>query len=57
MEYSNYRGMTLLSTAAKTLACVLLDRLIPSVEEESQPESQCRFRANWGTVDMIFMMM
>ena len=48
--------MTLLSTAGKILARVLLDRLIPAIAEEVLPESQCGFRANRGTTDMIFVL-
>ena len=55
-DCSNYRGVTLLSTAGKILARVLLDRLIPAIAEEVLPESQCRFRANRGTTDMIFIL-
>ena len=43
-----------MSIAGKILASVLLDRLIPTIDEENLPESQCGFRANRGTADMIF---
>ncbi|KAK2573141.1 RNA-directed DNA polymerase from mobile element jockey [Acropora cervicornis] len=55
-DCSNYRGVTLLSTAGKILARVLLDRLIPAIVEEVLPESQCGFRANRGTTVMIFVL-
>ncbi|XP_035672024.1 uncharacterized protein LOC118413014 [Branchiostoma floridae] len=55
-DCSNYRGVTLLSIAGKILARVVLDRLIPTIAEENLPESQCGFRANRGTADMIFVM-
>ena len=55
-DCSNYRGVTLLSTAGKILARVLLDRLIPAIAEDVLPESQCGFRANRGTTDMIFVL-
>ena len=55
-DCSNYRGVTLLSTAGKILARVLLERLIPAIAEEVLPESQCGFRANRGTTDMIFVL-
>lgn len=55
-DCSNYRGITLLSIAGKILARVLLDRLIPIIAEEVLPESQCGFRANRGTTDMIFVL-
>ena len=38
------------------LARVLLDRLIPAIAGEVLPESQCGFRANRGTTDMIFVL-
>ena len=55
-DCSNYRGITLLSIACKILARVLLNRLIPTTAQENTPESQCGFRSNRGTVDMIFML-
>ena len=55
-DCSNYRGVTLLSIAGKILARVLLDRLIPAIAEVVLPESQCGFRANRGTTDMIFVL-
>ena len=55
-DYSNYRGITLLSIAGKILARVLLNRLILTIAQENTPESQCGFRSNRGTVDMIFVL-
>ena len=55
-DCSNYRGITLLSIAGKVLARILLNRLIPSIIEDFTPESQCGFRANRGTTDMIFVL-
>ena len=55
-DCSNYRGITLLSIAGKVLARILLNRLIPSIIENFTPESQCGFRANRGTTDMIFVL-
>ncbi|XP_076061594.1 uncharacterized protein LOC143037342 [Oratosquilla oratoria] len=55
-DCSNYRGITLLSIAGKILARVLLNRLVPSIAEENLPESQCGFRANRGTTDMVFVL-
>ena len=46
----------LLSIVGKILARVLLSRLIPTIAQENTPESQCGFRSNRGTVDMIFML-
>ena len=40
----------------RILARVLLNRLIPTIAQENTPESQCGFRSNRGTVDMIFVL-
>ena len=50
----NYRGITLLSSAGKILAGILLSRLNAEIVKTILPESQCRFRQNRGTTDMIF---
>jgi hypothetical protein len=51
----NHRGITLLSVAGKILARVILLRLKDHVEHiQLLPESQCGFRSNRGTTDMIF---
>ena len=42
--------------AGKVLARILLYRLIPSIIEDFTPESQCGFRANRGTTDIIFVL-
>ena len=55
-DCSNYRGITLLSIAGKILARILLNRLIPSVAANHLPESQCGFRSNRGTTDMVFVL-
>ena len=55
-DSSNYRGITLLSIAGKILVRVLLNRLIPTIAQENTPESQCGFRSNRGTADMIFVL-
>ena len=55
-DCSNYRGITLLSIAEKVLARVLLNRLVPTIAEEILHESQCCFRANRGTMDMVFVL-
>lgn len=55
-DCSNYRGITLLSIAGKILARELLNRLIPSIAEEHLPESQCGFRTNRSTTDMVFVL-
>ena len=54
-DCSNYQGITLLSIAGKVLARVLLNRFVPTIAEEILPESQCGFRANRGTTDMVFV--
>ena len=55
-DCTNYRGITLLSVAGKILARVLLNRLVPAVAEPHLPESQCGFRSNRGTTDMVFVL-
>ena len=51
----NHRGISLLSIAGKILARVLLNRLNEHLERSGRlPESQCGFRKNRGTIDMIF---
>ena len=51
----NHRGISLLSIAGKVLARVLLYRLNEHFEQSGlQPESQCGFKKDRGTVDMIF---
>ena len=53
---SNYRGIVLISIAGTILARVLLNGLIPTLAQENTPDSQCGFRSNRGTVDMIFVL-
>ena len=51
----NHRGISLLSIAGKILGRVLLNRLNEHLERPGLlPESQCGFRKNRGTIDMIF---
>ena len=51
----NHRGISLSSIAGKILARVPLNRLNEHLERSGLlPESQCRFRKNRGTIDMIF---
>ena len=50
----NYRGISLLSIAGKILCKLILNRLNTHLLDEIVPESQCGFRKNRGTVDMIF---
>ena len=55
-DCSNYRGFILLSIAGTTVARVLLNRLIRTIAQKNIQESQCGFRSNRGTVDMIFVL-
>ena len=51
----NHCGISLLSIAGKVLARVLLNRLTEHLEQSGLlPESQCGFRKDRGTIDMIF---
>jgi exonuclease III len=52
-QCGNYRGISLLSAAGKILARILSNRLLP-IAETTLPETQCGFRPNRGTADMIF---
>ena len=52
-DCNNYRGISLLSIVGKTFARVILNRL-QLLAERVFPESQCGFRAERSTVDMIF---
>lgn len=51
----NSRGISLLSVAGKVLARIMLMRLLECVAEDVLPESQCGFRRQRSTVDMIFV--
>lgn len=50
----NSRGISLLSIAGKILAKVLLFRLNKYIVDDVCPETQCGFRKERGTIDMIF---
>jgi hypothetical protein len=50
----NHRGISLLSIAGKILARLLLNRLTLHLDQGLLPESQCGFRKERGTVDMVF---
>ena len=52
-DCDNYHSISLLSIAGKIFAKVLLCHL-QVVSEKILPESQCGFRSNHSTVDMIF---
>jgi len=51
----NSRGISLLDVAGKILARILLRRLIDHISETILPESQCGFRPDRSTLDMIFV--
>ena len=53
-QCDNYRGISLLSVVGKSFARILLNRLLKYVVPNILPESQCGFRPNRGTMDMIF---
>ena len=52
-DCGNYRGISLLSIAGKTVARIILNRLI-AVSEANLPDAKCGFRPGRSTVDMIF---
>ena len=53
--YDNHRDISLLSIAGKILPRVLLNRSNEHLEQSGLlPESQCGFRKDKGTIDMIF---
>ncbi|XP_050703781.1 uncharacterized protein LOC126989216 [Eriocheir sinensis] len=52
-DCNNYRGISLLSIVGKLFARVALRRL-QVLAEGVYPESQCGFRANRSTIDMVF---
>ena len=51
--YNNYRGISLLSIVGKVFARVILIRL-QKLAKGIYPESQCGFRAERSTIDMVF---
>lgn len=53
-DCNNSRGIFLLSVAGKVLAKIMLARLVTHVSEAVLPESQCGFRKERGTIDMVF---
>ena len=53
-ECGNSRGIALLSTAGKVLAKIVLQRIVKNITESLLPETQCGFRADRSTVDMVF---
>ena len=53
-DCSNFRGISLLSILEKLFSRIILNRLVRTIVNGIQPESQCGFHASRGTVDMIF---
>ena len=53
-ECNNHRGISLLSIAGKIFARILLNRLTAHLDRGLLPESQCGFRKDRGTTDMVF---
>ena len=52
-DCGNYRGISLLSTAGKTFARILLNRLSTHITPGVVPETKCGFRSNRSAVDDI----
>ena len=53
-ECGNYQGISLLSAAGMIFDRILLNRLTSCITPELVPDTQCGFRLNRSTVDMIF---
>ena len=51
-ECGNYRGISLLSTAGKILARIILNRIEEKMCTLILPETQCGFRRNRSTIDI-----
>ena len=54
-ESGNSRRLSLLAVAGKVVVEILLKRLIKYIAEELMPETQCGFRQNRSTSEMIFV--
>lgn len=52
----NSRGISLLVVASKILAKIMLARLVDHLSEQILPESQCGFRKERSTGDMLFVL-
>ena len=50
----NHRGISLLSIVGKILARIMLNRITKHILDDVVSESQCGFRKQRGTVDMVF---
>ena len=53
-DCGNYSGISLLSIAGKIFARILINRLSTHIKPEVVLETQCGFRGNRSTADMIF---
>ena len=53
IDFGNYRDISLLSIAGNIYARILLNRLSTHITPDVVPETQCGFRSNRCTVDMI----
>ena len=53
-DYSNYRGISLLSFEGKILSRIIFRRINLHIADNVLPESQCELRSGRRTVDMIF---
>ena len=51
----NSRGISLLATAGKVLSRIMLFRILNNVAERVLPETQCGFRKERSTTDMVFV--
>ena len=51
----NSRGISLLSVTGKVLGKIMLARLNKHIVDKVCPESQCGFRRERGTIDMLFV--
>jgi len=53
-DCGNYRGISLLSIAGKIMARIILNRINKKLTPNILPETQCGFRNNRSTIDMVF---
>ncbi len=53
-DCGNYRGISLLSIAGKIMARIILNRINDKITPNILPETQCGFRNNRSTMDMVF---
>jgi len=53
-DCGNYQGISLLSIPSKVMVRTLLNRINHNIKTTIPPETQCGFRAERSTVDMIF---